>query len=148
MSKKEIPFKKYFSAHYKKIAAITIISAVAAVLLASLWSSNRKQVANDLTPVVEASGAYQTDIVYYCWQGNVYCKNVEKFIAENKIETKITFAKKEVWMNGSNDMEMKERAIQCGLKPEKTGVPMIWSEGKCYVGQVEVENFLKKEAGL
>lgn len=148
MSKKEFNLKQFVTREYKKIIAATAVLLIILVAIMVMNGPAEDKKAEEVQAIAEAAGNFKSDMIYYYGDENVYCKNIEKFMKDNKIESIITFAKKEVWHDGSNDMEMKERAKQCGLKPEKIGVPMIWSGGKCYVGQVEVQNFLKKEAGL
>lgn len=128
---------------------IGIILAVAAVFIVGLavWGMKQPQgmQSADVSP---QSGNEQADIILYYGQECPHCKNVEKFIADNKIDEKIIFAKKEVWHNTANNAEMMEKAKECALDTDKIGVPFLFARSKCYEGEVDVENFLKKEAGI
>ena len=130
--------------------AIGIILALAAVFIAGLVGLGMWQSQKTLAPLpaAEQPADSQADIIYYYGQECTNCDNVEKFIADNKIDDKISFAKKEVWHNAANSQEMQEKASECTLEPSKIGVPFLWARGKCYVGEVEVQDFLKKEIGM
>lgn len=97
---------------------------------------------DELTPDGGAS------IVYYYGEACPHCKDVSKFLEENKISEKVNFVKKEVWGNRKNSAEMDSRAASCNLKKEGMGVPFLFAEGKCYVGTPDVIGFFKKAAGL
>lgn len=139
--------KKYFSGVHKKKIGIILIAVVVVVALIMAWGSRQpKAQAPEVEQALEQSGKFQPGMVYYFGTECTRCKNIDKFIAENKIGSKISFVQKEVWHDGSNDMEMRERARECRLDPEKVGVPFLWVEGICYMGEVEVEKFLKNQA--
>lgn len=146
MNKKEMFVKKYFSGKHKKAVAIVLGVVVIMVFAIVIWGTKQSKAPS---PAIEAalqeSGQYQPDIVYYYGQECTHCKNIDKFILDNKIGSRISFNQKEVWHEPINDMEMRERAKGCDLDPEKVGVPFLWAKGKCYMGEVEVEKFLKSE---
>ena len=96
----------------------------------------------ELTPDDNASA------VYYYGEECPHCKDVAKFLEENKIAEKIDFVKKEVWHNSKNKKEMDARAKICGIEPGGMGVPFVFSNGKCYVGTPDVIGFFKKMAGI
>ena len=103
-----------------------------------------------------ASGTLSTDdsgdpnasIVYYYGRECPHCKDLEKFLEENKIAEKVSFAKKEVWHNAKNSAEMQKRADACGVKKEGMGVPFVWADGSCFVGGPDAEKFFKEKAGI
>ncbi|EKE25325.1 MAG: hypothetical protein ACD_5C00206G0004 [uncultured bacterium] len=145
MDKKEKSIIRYFSSSHKKTVTVLIGVVLIILLVTILWGSRQPKVQpEELAQVVQA-GEYKPDLVYFYGQECARCKNIDKFIIDNKINVKISFAEKEVWHDGSNDMEMRERAKECGLNPEKVGVPFLWARGDCYIGEVEVEKFLKSE---
>lgn len=143
MSKKESAINKYLSDNYKKVIGITLFIVAIVVLVTISWRDKLPEVSD--VEVVQQKGNYKSDMVYYYGQECKHCDNVEKFIQDNEIDAVISFAKKEVWHDAVNDMEFRERMRGCNLDPEKTGVPLIWARGKCYVGQTEVQKFLKEE---
>lgn len=74
-----------------------------------------------------------------------HCKDVEKFLEENGVRDKMSFSEKEVWHNKGNASEMEGRAKECGLDPEKMGVPFLWMHGKCFVGYPDVVQAFRDE---
>ncbi len=77
-----------------------------------------------------------------------HCKNVEVFINENNITSKIEIIRKEVFLNETNKQEITQVFDFCEIPDDKRGVPIIYSDGKCYSGEIEAINFLKAEAGV
>ena len=86
-------------------------------------------------------------IVYYYGDNCPHCKNVAKFIEENGIADKVTFIKKEI-SNLSNSREFLDKANQCGISQKDAGVPLVFAEGKCYVGDADAIAFFKEKAGI
>lgn len=145
MNKKEILPKKCFGAACKKVVAIIVAFMLIIVFAIIAWGSGQSKVTSKDVTMVEAAGEFKPDMIYFYGQECARCKNIDQFVKENKIDEKISFTQKEVWHDGSNVMEMQERAKECQLDPEKVGVPFLWARGKCYIGEVEVEKFLKTE---
>ncbi|MFA6790537.1 MAG: glutaredoxin domain-containing protein, partial [Parcubacteria group bacterium] len=87
-------------------------------------------------------------IVYYYSLTCGHCKNVNDFLEQNNIASKVNFLKKEVSQNIENGRELAEAAQKCGMNPGTIGVPFLFAKGKCYMGGPDVEGFFKKEAGL
>lgn len=77
-----------------------------------------------------------------------HCKELEKSIAENGIAEKVSFENLEVYHNKSNSQFLLDKAKECGIPEEEAGVPFFYARGKCLVGKPDIEEFLKKEAGI
>lgn len=88
------------------------------------------------------------ETIYFYGEECPHCKDVMKFLEENKIAGKVKFEKKEVWHDKKNAALMNDRAKLCGLDVKKIGVPFLFAEGKCYIGTPEVEAYFRKAAGL
>lgn len=88
-------------------------------------------------------------IVLFYGQGCPHCKDVEDFIAKNKIEDKVKITRLEVWYNKANQLTLAQVAQKCGITGDSVGVPFLYDgSGKCYIGEVDVPNFLKTAAGI
>jgi len=122
-----------------------IVVCVALVFVASLvlWGVHRSKPA--LRTNEKARG---TDIIYYYGQWDTHSANVDDFLKKNKIEDSIPLTKKEVWTNKDNSDDLNAKALQCGLGTQQVGVPFIYSDQKCHVGDVDVIQFLKQAAGI
>jgi len=87
-------------------------------------------------------------IVEFYGQGCPHCKDVDDFIKANNIDQKVKFTKLEVWYNKSNAELLGQVAQKCNITSGSVGVPFLYDGLKCYVGEVDVINFLKNEAGI
>lgn len=87
-------------------------------------------------------------VVYYYGEGCPHCKAIDEFISANGIADKVSFEKKEVWGNKANASEMQRRAKVCGIQPEGMGVPFVYAEGKCFVGEPDVRKFFAEKANI
>ena len=97
---------------------------------------------------MKQTGGPQSDIIYYYSKDCPHCQDVGKFLDDNKIAEKVQFEKKEVGSNVKNALEMQKRAGECKVDPKNLGVPFVWARGKCFIGEPDVENFFKQEAGI
>lgn len=73
-----------------------------------------------------------------------HCKVVEEYMAANGTEVKIQIVKKEISESPENAQEFLRRAGNCGIKSEEAGVPMLWKDGKCTVGDQPIINYFKE----
>ncbi|MFZ1626182.1 MAG: hypothetical protein WAT81_00070 [Candidatus Moraniibacteriota bacterium] len=90
----------------------------------------------------------QTITTYFYGEECPHCKDVRKFIDENKVEEKFSFVKREVWHNRANAALMQEAAVVCSLKSQEIAVPFVFSDGQCLVGTPKVIEFFKQKAGI
>jgi glutaredoxin len=86
--------------------------------------------------------------VYYYGEGCPHCKVVNEFLTANNIAEKVAFEKKEVWANKTNASEMARRAKVCSIAPEGMGVPFVYADGICLIGEPDVKKFFTEKAGL
>jgi len=126
----------------KKMMIIVFSVAIIAIVAFIAWSFSQQK--NETQPVSGDS------ITYYYGSNCSHCKKVAEFISKNGIDGKLSIAKKEVTekANKKNADEWVAKAKQCGFDEKEIGVPFMYKDGKCYMGDVEVIDFLKKEAGI
>lgn len=125
-----------------KTSLIIIIVIILVVALFFVWYSTTAK--NPVEPVSIPEG-----IILFYGDGCPHCKIVDDFIAENKIEEKINFSRLEVWYNKENQVIIAEVAEICQIASDNIGVPLLYDgAGKCYVGDVDVINFLKAQANI
>jgi glutaredoxin len=119
----------------------TLVSAVLliAVLVAGIFILKNNK---------EPETIVGSEIVLYYGEGCPHCKIVDEYIAENNVEQKIQFVKKEVWFNQKNALELGEKAKTCGLPTNSIGVPFLWDGGKCLIGDQEIINFFKEKINV
>lgn len=128
----------------KKVITIFLIVTISILLGIIAMDSNRTKNQKSQTEEVVKS----ENPIYYYGITCPNCTTVEKFIEENKISEKMVIVEKEVYENQENASELTAVAQQCGIKSNEIGVPLLFAEGKCYVGSVEVINYLKEKLDL
>jgi len=84
-------------------------------------------------------------IVLFYGDGCPHCALVEKFVAENGIEAKVPYTKKEVYHNSQNADELAKKAKTCGMPTDSIGVPFLWDGSKCLVGDQDIIEFFKSK---
>jgi hypothetical protein len=109
------------------------------------------------TPKNNEPIAMPEGIVLFSAEGCPYCKIVGDFISENKVTEKIELSKLDVPYNGKTSAELiananllQQAAEKCG-KDTREGVPIPFlydGEESCFVGYVEIIDFLKEKAGI
>jgi len=87
-------------------------------------------------------------ITLFYGDGCPHCEDVDKYIQENDIESKVEFVSLEVWKNKVNAKMMKEAAVICELDLDKTGVPFLFDGAQCYIGAPDVQGFFAQATGL
>lgn len=108
-------------------------------MIAGLWYGTGSKEATDIT----------SDILLFYGRECPHCKDVDRFIEENKIAEKVKFDRLEIFHNSQNQIILTEKARQCGIEDEKEiGVPFLYDvqENKCFVGTPDIEDFFKKKA--
>lgn len=118
---------------------VLLIVAVALVALVLVWFiAKNPQTGND-------NGFTDTTstLSLYYREDCPHCKNVEKFLFENKVEEKIRIDHKEVLNNIKNNNELMTRAANCGLDLTAVGVPLLYDKGACYVGDTDIINYFQ-----
>ena len=94
-------------------------------------------------------------IVEFYGQGCPHCADVDAYVKANNIDQKVKYTKLEVWYNKANAELLGQVAQKCNITSNSVGVPFLYDPstssgqaGKCYIGEVDVENFLKAQAGI
>jgi len=123
------------------IIVIVIILAAAGFWA---WQSGIFTPLASVTPTPLPAG-----IVLFYGQGCPHCADVEKFISQNNIDAKVKITRMEVWYNRNNQATLAQVVQKCGITASSVGVPFLYDgNGKCYIGEVDVPNFLKTAAGI
>lgn len=126
----------------KKI--ITIIFILLALLALSAFIAYRIQVVKNTPKQAETNDG---GLIFFYGDGCPHCLNVEKFMADNKVEEKIKIDKKEVYKDQNNAALLGVEAKKCGLNTNSIGVPLLWDgvAEKCFIGDTDVINYLQEK---
>jgi hypothetical protein len=85
-------------------------------------------------------------IIFFYGEECTFCKVVEKFVAENGIREKVEFSEREIYHDEANAALFVAKAKECEIDEKDWGVPMLWSEDECLMGDQDIINFLKEKA--
>lgn len=130
----------------KTIVIIVIVIILAGGLFLGIQSGFFTKMASNQqsTPTPLPAG-----IVEFYGQGCPHCADVDAFVTANNIAAKVKWTKMEVWYNKNNAATLAQVAQKCNITGNSVGVPFLYDgAGKCYVGEIDVENFLKAQAGI
>jgi len=110
-----------------------------------VWLANYSE---DVTQNEDVKIFDENTITLFYGDGCPHCEDVDKFIEENDIKSKVTFEELEVWENKDNAKILDDAAKICELDLDRIGVPFLFARGECYVGGPDVQEFFEKETEL
>lgn len=118
-----------------KITIAIAIVVLAAGAAAFLFFSGKKS---------EAAIPSNDAIFIYGQAACSHCINLEKYIKEKNIDSKVEITRRPVDTSRENVNEMFARAKSCGINTDTIGTPFMWHKGKCLMGDVEIIEYLKQ----
>jgi glutaredoxin len=118
----------------KAVAIFLLASFLIILTLYSIYITKKPKYSND-------------EIIFFYSETCPHCKNVEAFIEENNLDAKLKIIKKEVYYNEANRKELLDFAKRCNLNEGEIGVPFIYYDGRCYIGDRDGINLLKSLIG-
>lgn len=77
-----------------------------------------------------------------------HCQKVEEFFTANKITDLIDFSQVDITESSSTSALFAEKVSACGIDKKNVGVPILWNNGKCLNGDVDIIQFFKEKTGL
>ena len=100
------------------------------------------------TPAAPQVSALDNKTILFYGSTCPHCQIVEQYLDDHKIYDKMTIDKKEVYQDKDNANLMMEAVRRCSLSQNNVGVPFLWVENKCLVGDEEVTNYFKTKFNL
>ncbi len=113
-----------------KKTVILYIAAAVAVIAASFFL---------FRPQTAGRTVNDSEILLFTRYDCPHCRNVEKYLEEREIKDKIT--PKEIHDSANAALFLK-KAKQCGIAEADLGVPMLWAEERCYIGEQNIIDYL------
>ena len=129
----------------KKIIIPTILFIAILVFSFFVLSQEKNKNQPQTNKPTKEENQQTNKVILFYGDGCPHCAIVEKYIEENKIKDKISFAQKEVYYNQSNAKELEEKAKICGLPTDSIGVPFLWNGEKCLIGDQDIIDFFKQK---
>ena len=136
----------------RKILALIIIAVV--ILAGALYFGFKNNVFQTTFQNLFRPSPKVEGIVLFYGEGCPHCQEVEKFIAENKVEEKVKFTKLRVPLSEeeqkdaglvANAQILLEKSEICGINTDDIGVPFLWDGSNCFLGYENVNNFFKEK---
>lgn len=121
----------------KKTILSSVILLVVSITAVTILLINRNYYASSVF------SDQSIDLVLFYGTGCPHCLVLDNYLQENKVEEKMLIIKKEVYYDKKNAQDLKEATQSCGLSSGLVGVPLLWSENNCYLGDQEIINFLE-----
>jgi len=123
---------------------IFILVTIGTLLGIIVFESNRtKGLSKSLDELLNSK-----DIVYFYGDTCPKCKDLQDFIDKNKIEEKVKIIRKEVYSNQANALIFSKVTEKCNVPSSEVGVPFVYFEGKCLIGEPDIKTLLSEKAGL
>jgi len=120
-----------------------ILTIIAIILAGGLFWAWQSGVFSSTKPFPIPGG-----IILFYGEDCPHCKNVEDFIFQNNLKEKVIFKELEVWHNKDNQNILVQVVQKCNIKTNEVGVPFLYDGANCYIGDKDIINFLKNEAGI
>jgi glutaredoxin-related protein len=86
-----------------------------------------------------------SSIIFFYGKECPHCQGVEEYFSKNNISDKVAFSQREVYHDASNAALMQIKAKECKLDEKNLGVPLLWADGKCYLGETEITQFFQNK---
>jgi glutaredoxin len=119
---------------FKKVLMMVLFGALALSVAGCTKSENSGPIAT--------SGPI---ILFYSTECQ-HCQNVEKYLTDNKVTEKLTIEQKEI-SDKVNAQALLEKAKACNLDTNNMGVPFLWADNACLIGDEDIINFFKTKIG-
>ena len=127
----------------KKIFFVLLI----VVIFVSLYKITSKPTTEN--KVVDDQNA---NLILFVGDGCPHCKNVEDFIKNNNVDSKLSISQKEVYYNQENQKQLAEAVKNCPSidSSQGVGVPLafIKESATCLQGDTSIIDYLKSKTGL
>lgn len=127
------------------IIVIVISGLLAAVIITAKNNQPSVAVSSDTEQATTQSSDVQGsfDAVLYFGNSCPHCKDVDEWLVDNNVADFINIDHREVYDNQANALELAKVAKSCQLNTNQIGVPFLYADNNCYVGKIEIIDYLK-----
>jgi len=86
------------------------------------------------------------DLILFYGDTCPHCLIVEEFLdSQGDLATRLNLTRKEVYNDLKNQRLLTTKAKLCGLDTASIGVPFLWNQGTCLIGDVDIVNYFKNQ---
>jgi glutaredoxin len=101
---------------------------------------------SEKNPSTEGSGSSVSSapagqIILYYGSTCPHCEDVEAWLKDNDVQSKVSYQEKEVYESKDNSKELVATAKICGKDENSIGVPFLWTGSDCLVGYDQIIEF-------
>lgn len=89
----------------------------------------------------------ESNLILFWGDGCPHCTVVKEEINEKGYNKMITIDYKEIYNNSKNARLFDEKIKECGISEYNAGVPMVYVNGTCWIGQYDAIYAIEKEIG-
>jgi glutaredoxin len=123
----------------KLVFAFLVASAIIIAILAIIA----------FRPKINPTEFSTNETIFYYGITCPHCKNVEKWMDENNFTKTFNLTQKEVYLNQTNAQELLSVGKICKIQKDYIGaVPLVYSNGTCFLGDTDIINFFKTKIGV
>jgi len=77
-----------------------------------------------------------------------HCQELDKTFEQFGVGENFLFEHLEVYENKENANLLGTAALNCGLNTKNIGVPFLYAENECYVGNPEILKYVSEKTGI
>ncbi len=121
---------------------IIIFTGLAVLVLFLVWGflsamDSTEETSIDTTPIIA-----DDSLILFYGEGCPHCKVVEEYIDSNPQIKQLPIIQKEVYNNINNLEEFEDKIKECQPQPRMSGVPLLWHNRTCLLGDQDIINYL------
>lgn len=131
----------------KKNKFIIIGLAIVVLAVLGVFVAKKIGIRSAQNKAVAGESVQNTDsqIILFVGNGCPHCKNVEDYIQQNQINSKISFQTKEVFYDKNNQSLLEAKAKACNLSTDSIGVPFLWTGSQCIQGDQPIIDYFNQQ---
>lgn len=131
------------------ISLLTIVVLMGAIVITGGAFQENKSNNNTVDESVLSNSTTEPDhdvgedIVIFSALACPFCRDVEEWVEENKVDEILDLQIKEVSQNQQAADQLTQAAIDCGIDSRTVGVPLMYAKGECFIGKIDIIEYLQ-----
>lgn len=83
----------------------------------------------------------ESGILFFVSEGCGHCAKVKQYIKDNNINSRVEYEEIEAYETEENYALFNAKATECGIPENQRGVPLVYENGTCALGDVDAISF-------
>lgn len=122
------------------VGGLLIILIIFSFLVLQKNKTDSLNASSQISPSPELTN--KNKMILFYGNGCPHCAIVEDYL--KKTDYKFNLEQKEVYYNEKNQKEIVAKAKICGIPENQIGVPFLWHNNQCILGDKPIIDFLEK----